>query len=408
MTYKSELLVIWMSQPILRTKYLERLLSVKDLTDTVKVITGIRRCGKTTLMLQLMDHLRAGGTPDNDILYMNFEVIGNDFPSYREFYADISEKLGGRRKYLFLDEVQNVPGWEKAVNSIRVEYDCDIYITGSNAYLLSSDLSTLLSGRTFDIYMMPLSFREFLELNPPDGTYSGMEERYDQYARMGSMPMISTGLEQTIVRETLLGLISRIITNDIAPRSGIRDMNTMNRILRFMMSNIGSPVSPASIARELGMSNQKLVSSYLSLLEQAYIFCRVPRYDISGKKILKTNEKYYCTDPGMRAAMTGYERKDIGRVLENIVYLELVRRGYDVTTGEINGKEVDFVAVKGSDMRHYQVTQTLAGTSEREFGSLKNINDHYPKTVITADRNTSDGEDGIKEQNYLDFLMEEW
>jgi len=397
-----------MSQRILRTKYLKRLQSVRDLTDTVKVITGIRRCGKTTLMLQFMDLLRADGTPDDDIIYINFEVLGNDFSDYREFHAEISKRLGTRRKYVFLDEVQNVPGWEKVVNSIRVEHDCDIYITGSNAYLLSSDLSTLLSGRTFDIYMMPFSFREFLELNPSDGTYASLEERYDQYARIGSMPMINAGLEQTIIRETLLGLISRIVTNDIAPRSGIRDMNAMNKILRFMMSNIGNPVSPASIARELGISNQKLVSSYLSLLEQAYIFHRAPRYDISGKKILKTNEKYYCTDMGMRAAMIGYERKDIGRVMENIVFLELMRRGYDVTTGEINGKEVDFVAVKGSDVRHYQVTQTLVGTSEREFGSLKGINDNYPKTVITADRNTSDGEDGIREQNYLAFLLEEW
>jgi predicted AAA+ superfamily ATPase len=215
-------------------------------------------------------------------------------------------------------------------------------------------------------------------------------------------------MEQTIIRETLLGLISRVITNDMAPRTQIRDINAMNRILRFMMSNIGNLVSPASISSELGMSNPKLVSSYLSLLEQAYLMCRVPRYDISGKKILKTNEKYYCIDPGIKAAVTGYERNDVGRVLENIVYLELVRRGYDVTTGEINGREVDFVAVKGSEMRHYQVTLTLAGTSEREFRSLKSINDNYPKVVITTDRNTSDGEDGIKEQNYIDFLLEEW
>lgn len=397
-----------MSKQILRTKYLERLQSVRDLTDTVKVITGVRRCGKTMLMHQFMDLLRNEGVPESDIVYMNFEILENDFPNYKEFHKKISKKLGGGRKYVFLDEPQNVLGWEKVVNSIRVEYECDIYITGSNAYLLSSDPSTLLSGRTFDIYMMPLSFREFLEINPSDGTYSGLEERYDQYARLGSIPMINIGMGQTVIRETLLGLMSRILTNDIAPRSQIRDMSAMNRILRFMMSNVGNIVSPASIANELGMSNQKLVSSYLSLLEQAYLLCRVPRYDISGKKTLKTNEKYYCIDPGMRAAMTGYARNDVGRMLENIVYLELVRRGYCVTTGEINGKEVDFVAVKGPDMRHYQVTLTLAGTSEREFGSLRCINDNHPKIVITADRNVTDGEDGIREQNYLDFLLEEW
>ncbi|MDR0509006.1 MAG: ATP-binding protein [Candidatus Methanoplasma sp.] len=397
-----------MSKQILRTKYLERLQSVKDLTGTVKVITGVRRCGKTTLMEQFMDVLRAEGVPNGDIIYMNFEILDNDFPDYKQFHKVISKKLGSGRKYVFLDEVQNIPGWEKAVNSIRVEYDCDIYITGSNAFLLSSELATLLGGRTFDIYMMPLSFKEFLEQNPSDGTYSDLEKRYDQFVRLGAMPMINTRMDQTIVRETLLGLISRIIVNDIAPRSKIRDISTLNKILRFMMSNIGNATSPASIAQELGLSNPKLVSSYLSLLEQAYILCRAQRYDISGKKLLKTNEKYYCIDPGMRAAAIGYERKDVGRVLENIVYLELVRRGYDVTTGEVNGKEVDFVAVKGSDTRHYQVTLTLAGTSEREFGSLKSIRDNYPKTVITADRNISDGEDGIKEQNYLDFLLEEW
>ena len=401
-------MVMHMSKQILRKKYLERLQSVRGLTDTIKVITGVRRCGKTMLMHQFMDLLRAEGVPEDDIIYINFETIENEFSDYKQFHAEISEKLKRGRKYVFLDEPQILLGWEKAVNSIRVEYDCDIYITGSNAHLLSSDLSTLLSGRTFDIYMLPFSFKEFLELNPPDGTRAGLEERYDQYAVLGSMPMINVNLEQTIVRETLLGLISRIIINDIAPRAEIRDIGAMNRILKFMMSNIGKPTSPASIADELGMSNQKLVSSYLSLLERAYLLSGAPRYDIQGKKILKTNQKYYCIDPGMRAAMIGYERKDVGRVLENIVFLELVRRGYDVTTGEISGNEVDFVAVKGSDMRHYQVTLTLAGTSEREFRGLRKINDNYPKTVITADRDTTDGENGIKEQNHLDFLLEDW
>ncbi|MCL2607590.1 MAG: ATP-binding protein [Methanomassiliicoccaceae archaeon] len=396
-----------MGKQILRTKYLERLRKVKD-NDTVKVITGIRRCGKTTLMTQFMDLLRAEGVPDEDIVYMNFELLENEFRSYRELHEEIIKRLGKKHKYLFLDEVQIIPEWEKAVNSIRAGYDCDIYITGSNAYLLSSELATLLSGRTFDIYVLPLSFKEFLEVNPSDGTYSDLEHRYDQYVRMGSMPMINTNIDQTIIRETLLGLISRIITNDIAPRSEIRDMNAMNRILKFMFDNIGNLTNPTSIARELSMSNHKLVSSYLSLLERAYLLSAVPRYDIAGKKLLKTNEKYYCTDTGMRTALIGYERKNVGRVLENVVFLELVRRGYDVTTGEINGKEGDFVAVKGSDVRYYQVAWTLAGTSEREYGSLKRIKDNHPKTIITADRNVSDGEDGIREQNYLDFLLEEW
>ena len=396
-----------MNRPVLRTKYLERLKSVKD-TDSVKVITGVRRCGKTVLMKQFIDLIRSEGTAEDDIIYMNFELLENEFPSYKELYETIVKRLDGRRKYIFLDEVQIVYEWEKAVNSLRAGHDCDIYITGSNAFLLSSELSSLLSGRTFDIYILPFSFKEFLEMNPPDGSYSGLEQRYDQYVRMGSMPMINTDLDQTIIRETLLGLISRIITNDIAPRSEIRDISALNRILRFMFDNIGNITNPASIARELGMSNHKLVSSYLSLLERAYLLCAVPRYDIAGKKLLKTNAKYYCIDPGMRAALIGYERKNVGRVLENIIFLELVRRGYDVTTGEINGKEGDFVAVKGSDIRYYQVTWTLAGTSEREFGSLKRIKDNYPKTVITADRNVSDGQDGIREQNYLDFLMEQW
>ncbi|MCL1984731.1 MAG: ATP-binding protein [Methanomassiliicoccaceae archaeon] len=396
-----------MNKQILRTKYLDRLKSVRD-TDSVKIITGVRRCGKTTLMEQFIDVLRADGIRESDIIYMNFEIVENQFPSYKEFHTEISKKLGEGHKYIFLDEPQYVPNWEIAVNSIRVEYDCDIYVTGSNAFLLFSDLSTLLTGRTFDIYMMPFSFKEFLEANPPDGTYAGLEKRYDQYARMGSMPMINTDMEQTIVREAVLGLISRIITRDIAPRAEIRDMDAMYRILMYMMSNIGKITNPTSIARELGMSHEKLVSSYLKLLERAYILCGVPRYDISGKKLLKTNEKYYVIDPGMRAALLGYERKDLGRVLENIVYLELIRRGYDVTTGYTNGKEADFVAVKGSDIRYYQVTLTLMGTSEREFGNLKSIRDNYPKTVITADHITTDGEDGIKEQNYLDFLLEEW
>jgi len=397
-----------MKEHIIRKEYLNRLRSVKDLTDTIKIITGIRRCGKTTLMEQFMDELRSEGVSDGDIVYMNFEVMENDFEDCKAFYAAISKKLAGGRKYVFLDEVQIIKGWEKVVNSIRVEYECDIYITGSNAFLLSSELATLLGGRTFEIHMLPFSFKEFLKANPSDWTYSGLEERYDQYARLGSMPVFNITMEQTLIREAVRNLISRVITHDIAPRAEIRDMNAMNRILSYIMDNAGNVVNPSMIAKELRMSNQKLVSTYLSLLEQAYLICGVQRFDIAGRKLLKTNEKYYCTDPGMRSALIGYERKDVGRVLENIIYIELVRRGYDVTTGEIGGKEVDFIAVKGSDIRHYQVTQTLVGTAEREYASLRMIRDNYPKTLITADRTVSDGENGIREQNYIDFLLEEW
>jgi len=397
-----------MNGRIIRKEYMDRLRSVKDLTDTIKIITGIRRCGKTTVMEQFMEELRTEGIPDEDMIYMNFEVMDNDFEDYKAFHAAISKKLAGGRKYVFLDEVQMIKGWEKAVNSIRVEYECDIYVTGSNAFLLSSELATLLGGRTIEIHMLPLSFREFLMMNPSDGTYSGLEERYDQYARLGSMPMFNITMEQTLIREAVRNLVSRIITHDIAPRSEIRDMNAMNRILAYIMENAGNIVNPSMIAKELRMSNQKLVSNYLSLLEQAYLICGVQRFDIAGKRLLKTNEKYYCTDPGMRSALIGYERKDVGRVLENIIYIELIRRGYDVTTGEIGGKEVDFIAVKGSDTRHYQVTQTLLGTVEREYTSLRMIRDNYPKILITADRTVSNGEKGIREQNYIDFLLEEW
>jgi len=394
-----------MDKRIIRKEYMGRLRSVKGLTDTVKIITGIRRCGKTTVMKQFAEELCSEGVPEGDVIYMNFEIMENDFEDHKAFHAAISKRLGGGRKYVFLDEVQMIKGWEKAVNSIRVEYECDIYITGSNAFLLSSELATLLGGRTFEIHMLPLSFKEFLMINPSDGTYSGLEERYDQYARLGSMPMFNVTMEQTLIREAVRNLVSRIITHDIAPRSEIRDMNAMNRILAFIMDNAGNIVNPSMIAKELRMSNQKLVSAYLSLLERAYLICGVKRFDITGKKLLKTNEKYYCTDPGMRSALIGYERKDVGRVLENIVYLELIRRGYDVTTGEIGGKEVDFIAVKGSDIRYYQVAQTLVGTAENKYAGLRAIRDNYPKTLITADRTVSDGENGIREQNYLDFLL---
>ncbi|MDR3282121.1 MAG: ATP-binding protein [Candidatus Methanoplasma sp.] len=397
-----------MTRQIARKEYLDRLRSVKGLTDTIKIVTGIRRCGKTTVLMQFMDELRSEGVPDSDIVYMNFEVVGNEFEDYKAFHAEISKKLGGRRKYVFLDEVQAVKGWEKAVNSMRVEYECDIYVTGSNAFLLSSELSTLLVGRTFEVRMLPLSFKEFLEMNPHDGTYSGLEERYYQYARLGSMPMFDITMDQTLIREAVRNLVSRIITHDIAPRCEIRDMDAMNRILAYVVDNVGNMVSPASIAKELRMPNQKLVSTYLSLLERAYVICGVRRFDVAGKRLLKANGKYYCTDPGMRSALIGYERKDVGRVLENIVYVELVRRGYDVATGEIGGREVDFIAVKGSDTRHYRVTHTLIGTAEREYSGLRMIRDNHPKTIITADRTVSDGDNGIREQNYIDFLLEEW
>jgi predicted AAA+ superfamily ATPase len=398
-----------MRNEIIRRRYLDRLLSVKDRRETIKVISGIRRCGKTTLMKQFIDILRSDGVDDRDILYMNFESLEFDsVKSYEELYRIFKEKLRGRRTYVLLDEVQIVVGWEKAINSARIDFDADIYVTGSNAYLLSSELSTLLTGRTVTVNMLPLSFAEFLEMHPTDDAYRNLEDRYNDYVRIGSLPIVDIDDDPDNVKDMLTGILNTIINRDVAPRSGIRDFTTLNNLVRFVLDNCGNKVSPASIARELNVSNSKLIDSYLTLLEQAYIVYRAQRYDIKGKKLLKTNAKYYCTDIGMRSAALGYGTRDRGHVLENLVFLELVRRGFDVRVGAFGDKEIDFTASRGGDVRYYQVAWTLDGpTADRELGNLKKIGDNYPKTVITADRTVFDHDDGINVVNYLDFLMRE-
>jgi predicted AAA+ superfamily ATPase len=398
-----------MRKEIIRRRYLDRLLSVKDRRDTIKVISGIRRCGKTTLMKQFIDILRSEGVSDDNIIYMNFESLEFDsVKSYVELYDIFEKKLLGRKTYVFLDEVQMVKNWEKAVNSARIDFDADIYVTGSNAYLLSSELSTLLTGRTATVNMLPLSFKEFLELYPTGDTYADLEGRYADYVRVGAMPIIDIDDDPDIIKDMLTGILNTIINRDIATRNEIRDFTTLNNLVRFVLDNCGNTMSPASIAKELEINNPKLIDTYLTLLEQAYIVYKAKRYDIKGKKLLKTNAKYYCTDIGMRSAIIGYGTRDRGHVLENLIFLELVRRGFDVKVGAYGDKEIDFTASRGGDIRYYQVAWTLnESTEEREIGNLKKIADNYPKTVITTDRSAFDHDEGIRIVNYLDFLTEE-
>jgi predicted AAA+ superfamily ATPase len=392
---------------VLRKAYLDKLSELRGRTDIIKVITGMRRSGKSTLLKQYIDLLVSDGVPREDIVYINFESLSTRGIRDRDsLYAHLMDRISGGDSYVLLDEVQTVDGWEEVANSIRADSGADVYVTGSNSRLLSSELATLLTGRTYEINVLPLSFAEFAELNPCDGSRDSLESRYGDYVRLGSLPSIRADMDPSTVRELVSGTLDAILVRDILPRGGIRDFATLRSLATYMLESAGSLTNPANIAREMGASNRNTVDSCLSLLEEAFVLYRAPRYDLKGKRILKMNAKYYCTDIGMRSAIAGYDRLDAGHVLENAVFLELVRRGYEVRVGSFNGKEIDFTARKGGEIEYYQVAWSITESNEdREYGNLLEMRDAYPKTVITTDRGGFDAHEGVKTVNHIDFLM---
>lgn len=387
-----------------RRIYLDRLESGKDRPDTVKVVTGMRRCGKTVLMRQFMDRLRSSGVPDVRIAYLNFE---SRTLAHVEGWEGILDEISARtdtsgRIYVFLDEVQRIPGWERAVNSLQTDFDADVYITGSNAYLLSSDLATYISGRYMELRMLPLSFAEFLELHPGDE-----EDRFMQYIRTGSIPSVDPDADEAFERDHLIGLFSTVLLKDVLRNIDNGDASILEDVTRFLYSNIGNITSCNNIAGAIGRSNRD-VRKYLDALSKAFLIHKAERYDIRGKKLLDTLEKYYVSDTGMRNAVLGISsREDVSRQIENIVYLELLRRGYEVCVGKYGDTEVDFTARRGDDVEYYQVALSMLSdeTYSREVRPLRLIRDSRPKTVLSMDRFLTDIPDGIRHENLISWLL---
>ena len=428
-----------------RDLYLKRMIAFQD-TEMIKVVTGIRRCGKSSLMKLMAQHLRESGVADDQILEMNFESMSIPDMDARGFYEYVKARIcPDKRTYLFFDEVQKVPGWENAVNSFRVDFDCDIYITGSNAYLLSSELSTYLSGRYVEIKVLPLSFSEFLDFHgytlterkspaggvkkrvkDADGEIYDAKELFDAYARFGGMPMLADiGLEIDSVTAVLDGVYSAAVVNDILEREKrkgqrtITDAVLLRKIIMFLADNIGNNTSATSIGNTLvseglledGKRKTKpavqTIQAYIKALTDAYFFYEIKRFDIKGKEYLRTLGKYYIVDIGLRNYLLGFREGDSGHILENIIFFELMRRGYDVAIGKIDNQEVDFIATKADEKKYIQVTETMNApeTRERELAPLRKIRDSYEKIVIALECDLTQTQDGIKIIRALDFLL---
>ena len=389
---------------IIRRLYLDRLKSGRDRTDVVKVITGMRRSGKTVLMRQFIRELKDSGIPDDRVVYMNFESRDWERVSTYSDLLDYISSLGIEgRIYVFLDEIQRVQSWERAVNSLQVDFDADVYITGSNAYLLSSDLSTYISGRYMELRILPLSFSEFLELHPGE-----KDTRFMQYLRTGSLPIVDPDGDETFEQDLLTGVFNTVLVKDVLEHTGSSDASVLLDVARFLYSNVGNVTSCNSIAQTLREDNRQ-VRRYLDSMADAFLIYKAERYDIRGKRPLDTLEKYYVSDTGMRNAVLGISsREDISRLVENVVYLELIRRGYEVAVGKYGDTEVDFTARRGNVVEYYQVTLSMISEStyNREIRPFELIRDSHPKTVLSMDRFLIDIPDGIRHVNVIDWLLD--
>lgn len=428
-----------------RDLYLSKLIAFKD-TEPVKVVTGIRRCGKSSLLRLMAAHLKETGIAEEQIIEMNFESHDFKKMSADDFYMYVKERVvPGKRMYLFFDELQRITDWEDTVNSFRVDFNCDIYITGSNAYLLSSEYSTYLSGRCVEIKMLPLSFSEFLyfhdfEVKETKSALGGtrtqvfdksgeryeLREVFDAYMRFGGMPGIADiGLDQEKALVLLDGIYSTVVVRDILEREKrrgqrqITDPILLRKIILFLADNIGSSVSVSYIGNILvneglledgnrkGAPSAHTVQAYVNALLESYFYYDIKRFDIKGKGYLRTLGKYYIVDIGLRNYLLGFRNRDSGHAIENVVYFELLRRGYDVAIGKVDNAEVDFIATKADDKIYVQVTESM--TSEdvrrRELAPLQKINDNYEKIVLSLDPGLDASYDGIKSLNLINWLL---
>ena len=395
-----------------RDKYLDQLIEVKDL-NLIKVITGVRRCGKSTLLLQYKDYLLENGIKDSDILYMSFESAEcYEIKDYKDLYNYIKSKYHDKKVYLLLDEVQNVEDWEKAVNSLLVDINCDIYITGSNAYLLSSELTTLLAGRVYTINMYPFSFSEYLQINNNTNSQDKYQ-LFNAYLKYGGMPMLINMKDNERLKTNYLADIKDVVLKkDIIARNKIKDVVFLDNLLRYMSTVIGTLINPSFISDFMKKNGSNIdnetVDKYLKMIENAYFIYRVPRYELKGKQLLKTQGKYYFVDNGLKNVLAGFSSYDTGSSYENIVYMELLRRGYEVYVGKYNDLEIDFVAVSPNEKIYYQVTRSLLSedVENREKKSLLAINDNYKKVILTMDMAYNKIIEGIEVKNIVDFLLE--
>ena len=430
-----------------RDLYLNKIIAFQD-TEPVKVVTGIRRCGKSSLLKLMVLHLKESGITDEQILEMNFESHAFKNMNSDSFYEYVKQYIvPNKRMYLFFDEVQRVPNWEDAVNSFRVDFNCDIYVTGSNAYMLSSEYATYLSGRCVEIKMLPLSFSEFLtfhgfEVREIKSSLGGIrkqafdknDERYelrdvfDAYMRFGGMPGIADiGLDQEKALMLLEGIYSTVIMRDILERenrkgqSRITNPVLLKKIIMFLADNIGSNISVSSIGNTLmneglldngkrkGTPSVHTVQSYINALLESYFFYEIKRFDIKGKEFLRTLGKYYIVDIGLRNYLLGFRNRDSGHALENIVYFELLRRGYDVSIGKIDNSEVDFIATKADNKIYVQVTESMTSEDvrKRELSPLQKISDNYEKIILSLNPGMDSSYNGIKSINLIDWLISE-
>lgn len=428
-----------------RDLYLNKIIAFQD-TEPVKVVTGIRRCGKSSLLKLMVCHLKEEGIFDEQILEMNFESYAFKNMDSDSLYEYVRQHIvPDKRMYLFFDEVQRVTDWEDAVNSFRVDFNCDIYVTGSNAYMLSSEYATYLSGRCVEIKMLPLSFSEFItfydfeiietksalggirrQVLNRNGEQYELREIFDAYMRFGGMPGIAdVGLDQEKALMLLEGIYSTVIMRDILERENLRgqkkitDPVLLKKIVMFLADNIGSNISVSSIGnilvneglledgRKKGIPSAHTVQTYVNALMEAYFFYDIKRFDIKGKEFLRTHGKYYIVDMGLRNYLLGFRNRDSGHALENIVYFELIRRGYDVSIGKVDNLEVDFIATKADDKIYIQVTETMEGEDvrKRELAPLQKINDNYEKIVLSMNKGMDSSYDGIKSIDLIDWLI---
>ncbi|MDO4664100.1 MAG: ATP-binding protein [Erysipelotrichaceae bacterium] len=428
-----------------RDLYLNKIIAFKD-TEPVKVITGIRRCGKSSLLKLMISHLKETGIEEDQIIEMNFESYAFNKMTADDFYNYVKERvIDQKRMYLFFDELQRIEHWEDAVNSFRVDFNCDIYITGSNAYLLSSEYSTYLSGRCVEIKVLPLSFNEFLYFHDFEiketrsalgntrmqvfdsfGQQYELREVFDAYLRFGGMPGITdVGLDQEKAWSILEGIYSTVVVRDILEREKrrgqrqITDPILLRKIILFLADNIGNNVSVSSIGNILvneglmedgkrkGIPSTHTIQAYVNALLESYFFYEIKRFDIKGKEYLRTLGKYYIVDIGLRNYLLGLRNRDSGHILENVVYLELLRRGYDVAIGKVNNLEVDFIATNADEKLYIQVTESMTSEDvrKRELAPLQKINDNYEKIVLSLDPGLDTSYEGIKSIPLIHWLL---
>ncbi|NLC43452.1 MAG: ATP-binding protein [Clostridiales bacterium] len=387
-------------------------------SDLIKVLTGLRRSGKSVMLELVQEELIDSGISETQFISINFESMSNaHLCNAQALHAEILKRVSTikEKAYLFFDEIQEVDQWEKCINSFRVDLDCDIYITGSNAKLLSGELATYLAGRYVEFIIYPFSYGEFIQLFRSSFPDASLSDTFSEYLTVGGMPYLSNlKYASEPSRQYLQDIYNSVVLKDVVKRNNIRDVDLLERIIAYITANVGTTFSATRISKYLKSEGRTVstetILNYIKACEDAFLFYRVKRQDLQGKKILTVNEKYYIADHGMREAVFGGNMRDINLILENIIYMELLRRGYDVTVGKINDKEVDFACEKRGQKLYVQVAYLLASeeTINREFSSYDSIRDNFPKYVVTLDEFDM-SRDGIKHRNVRDFLLEkEW